>query len=191
MAPLRRRHVRRTEHRNEEHSMPDDVRVSLEKEALDAHKEEYKDLVASFQGIDAKAQGVVAIAGIFIGGIFAFLNSNNFARNEVADYLLTIAVILLTGSVLLAILVLRVRDTSGVPTGAHTNKLLEDLLVLDDEAISAALSNFYGDKVRAWAGSVIRLRVDVEKKSDFVWGAQLMLFLGIICVAVTALDTLL
>ena len=164
----------------------DDIRVSLEKEALEAYKEEYKDLLVAFQGMDSKAQGVVAIAGVFVGGIFAFLNAANFTRSSMAVSLLVFAILFLASSVLLAVLVLRVRDTMGVPTGEHTAQILEDLLALEDTVIKSVLSRFYGDKTRAWQNCVNRVRSDVEKKSDFVWASQLMLFIGIICVALMA-----
>lgn len=167
--------------------MPDeDIRVSLEKEALEAYKEEYRDLVAAFQGLDGKAQGSVAIAGVFIGGIFAFLNSTSLVKTTLNVSILTTAVAVLSASVLLSILVLRVRDTKGVPTGEHTNQILTDLLELDVATITANLSRFYGDKGRAWASCVDKLRSDVERKSDFLWGGQIMLLLGIICVAFLA-----
>ena len=172
--------------------MPD-IRVCLEKEALEAYKEEYKDLLASFQGIDTKAQGVVAIAGIFIGGLFAFLNSSSFARTTLAVLLLLVGIIVLIGSVLLAILVLRVRDTAGVPPGQHTGQILDDLLALklEDNDLKTALPGFYGDKSRAWSGCVDAVRIDVDKKADFLWGAQLMLAFGVSCVALMTIFKLL
>ena len=171
----------------------DDVRVSLEKEALEAYKEEYKDLLASFQGMDTKAQGVVTIAGIFIGGLFAFLNSSNFARTTATILFLLVAIIVLIGSVLLAILVLRVRDTTGVPPGQSTSQILDDLLVLGlaDDALKAALPGFYGDNSRAWSGCVDAIRADVEKKSDLLWGAQLTLAVGVFFVALMTILKLL
>ena len=171
----------------------DDIRLSLEKEALEAYKEEYKDLLASFQGMDTKAQGVVAIAGIFIGGLFAFLNSSSFTRTTPAILFMLVAIIVLVGSVLLAILVLRVRDTAGVPPGQHTSQILDDLLALglEDNALKASLPGFYGDKSRAWSGCVDAVKVDVDKKSDFLWGAQLMLAFGVSCVALMTIFKLL
>jgi hypothetical protein len=172
--------------------MPEDnVRVSLEKEASEAYKEEYKDLLASFQGMDTKAQGVVAIAGIFIGGLFAFLNSSNFVRTPSSMLFLLVGIIVLIGSVLLAILVLRVRDTAGVPPGQQTSQILDDLFALTDDAIKSALPGFYGDKSRAWGLSVDAVRIDVEKKSDLLWGAQLMLAVGVSCVALMTILKLL
>ena len=171
----------------------DDIQVCLEKEALEAYKEEYKDLLASFQGMDNKAQGAVTTAGIFIGGLFAFLNSSSFARTSFSVTFLLVAITMLVGSVLLAILVLRVRDTAGVPPGQLTSQILDDLLVLKlaDDALKAALASFYGDNSRAWSGCVDAIRADVGKKSDLLWGAQLTLAIGVFFVALMTILKLL
>jgi len=161
------------------------VREVLEKEVVAAYQLEYQDLLATFQGLDTKAQGTITTNGIFLAGIFAFLNAASFAVDSIAKVLVLCAVALLIAAILLAIFGMHVREMAGPPSGSQADKMASHLLALENDAeIEARLPGYYSERAQAWSNCLAPLRRSVESKAELIWYAQLSLLLGMIFVAV-------
>ena len=103
-----------------------DVNTELLIAALDAFKQEYDRLAKTWEQLDLKAQGTVAIAGIFLGGIFAFI-TNLRPSETTSKVALILAIVSLVLSVLFSLLALRVREVLDAPGGSDIQQFVRDL----------------------------------------------------------------
>jgi hypothetical protein len=163
--------------------MPDsqDPSERLIIQALDAHKDEYKELAEVWRSLDAKAQGTVAISGIFLAGVFAFVNDLQANAACVARCLLTATAALLAVSVILALAVLWVRSVSSAPLGESLSVLVRDLLSADDGLSSERLQDYYKDQAHLWKATNEEVDTANRRKAGFLIAAQVSLALGILC----------
>lgn len=167
--------------------MGGNIRETLEKEGLEVYQDEYKDLAAIFQNIDAKAQGMVTTGGIFLAGTFAFLNAASFRVEDSAKPFFMLALLLLISSVVLAVFAIHVRETVGPPSGDQVREIVGHLFRLSDEEIESKLSQYYGERAGAWAECLRHLKKVIKSKANLVWLSQLALLLGIVMVAAVIL----
>jgi esterase/lipase len=107
-----------------ESPVSDDLHKSVARLMLNYGQLEYGDVCQNWRIIEGKAQGAVAIAGIFIGGVFALMNALN-AMPTWALVFLVLVLWLLVAGVLCALRALFVADceclddTSSVLEKAH------------------------------------------------------------------------
>ena len=90
------------------------ARESLLKAVIESYHEEYKVISDNCRNIEGKAQGSVAIAGIFIAGAFAYLQKN-ITLVLYQKIILFIGVIFLILCVGFSILALRIRKLPAAP----------------------------------------------------------------------------
>ena len=128
-----------------------DPRERLVRDALDAYKEEYTELSETWRNLDAKAQGTIAICGIFLAGMLAFVRTLSATATTCEQWLLTITAALLGLSIFFALLVLRVQTVQSPPIGESLDTIISELLAAEDGMTPERLLNYSHDQTRMWS----------------------------------------
>ncbi|MBI1763503.1 MAG: hypothetical protein HYR56_18925 [Acidobacteria bacterium] len=141
------------EHQNKS---PNEKREVLVKELLQSCVNSYSDADAAFKNLDSKAQNTVAIAGVFLGGAFAFFNGGAFDKfirlgGTLATVILGIAVLLLITSIWFCIRALRIRF---VPINDITisHQEVDEILERPDTEIIQRYENYLRGQIGIWIG---------------------------------------
>jgi hypothetical protein len=164
---------------------PADPRESLLKTALDAYRDEYEKLAEIWRSIEVKAQGNIAIAGIFIAGAFAFVRDIIRPSPNCQKHIFVVALGLLVASVIFSLLALRTRSMLRPPGGEIVSKLVGDLLpLISEKDFEDRMPAFIENQIKGWKQSVEGVRKANEDKASHLWVAQLSLLAAILLVAV-------
>lgn len=165
-----------------------EIHERLRKAALDAYLEEYKQLKETWRSIETKAQGSIAVAGIFIAGALAFLTKMDAHLRCHEEILLFAGLACLIASVILAILVLRTRTTRAPPLGSFAGAYAIELVKVNTDAdLQLHLDAFFRDGVSRWRDMITEVGKANESKADTLWCAQLFLIFAIVAVAVLSI----
>ena len=149
---------------------------------LEHAKTVYEDLADTWRDIERKAQGNIAIAGIFIA-------SSSLIYRTVSEptvglkYSFLFAVFCLTISVVLSVLALFVSTTTGIEFISEIEKYSESVISNDKETDeSESYRVFLLQVLGSWKETCESLREANNKKSTDLQNAQVMLLIGILCV---------
>ena len=159
----------------------------LIREGLNAYQEEYRELSETWRNLDAKAQGTIAISGIFLAGILAFVRALSTAATSIERLFLAAATALLTLCIVLSLLVLRIRTISGTPAGKSLEILINDLLQVEDGTTSERLLNYCRDQMQMWSTTNHDIEKANQEKADLLIKAQVILVIAIGCAAILTL----
>jgi len=156
--------------------------------ALESYREEYQELSDRWRNLDAKAQGVGAIAGVFLAAAFAWARDVPVGFGCCERLLLAVGVLLLVGVVLSAVLALRLRSVSGVPTGLEIAKMVEDIrgVIVTSEAEQRILA-FCQDQTRLWKQANDDMRLMMPAKARWVQWGQWLLFVATVAFGVLSI----
>ena len=162
------------------------------KDVLAAFKEEYRDLSETWRHLDAKAQGAVATAGVFLAAAFAFVKSFTEGQLPSGDrYVLIATSALLVVSVALAVLALRIREITAAPVGARLEQLAKDLsLITTDEERRTRAPDFLGEQIDMWRDANTATTKANATKAAFVLASQVTLLLAVLAIAVLTITIL-
>lgn len=167
--------------------MPDrhSARDQLLAGALQSYRDEYKELSDTWRHVEGKAQGTITVAGIFLAAAFAFVRDLTGAGTGLVEKsILAVAVGMLTVTVILAVLSLRVRELVAPPLGENLDDLITDLSgVSDAEEIAERLPRFVGDQLSLWKTANEAVDRVNKDKASLVALAQRLLLLAIGLVA--------
>ena len=120
-------------------------------QAVESYREEYRELAQDWHALDTKAQGSIAVAGIFLAGTFAFIR--NLTATDATGFLvlLVVTVIALLAAVLFGILALRIREVLVPPLGEQYKTLVDDLARAGDlDTNDDRFTNFLNDECGRW-----------------------------------------
>lgn len=160
------------------------IREFLRKTLLDSYREEYKEISDVWRTLETKAQGNIAVAGIFIAGAFAFIGKINQQTYWLEKGLLSAALLFLVGSVIASVLVLRVRQLYFPPLGGFIDQMFIDhLKVKDDEELLERLPLFINDQAKAWRSVKSNIEEQNRQKATYLTLAQWSLLIAILIVA--------
>jgi hypothetical protein len=161
-----------------------DVRTRSREEVLYAYKIEYDDQMANWRALDAKAQGAVAIAGIFIGGLLALANGSSTGPSSTPLMPLAFALASLLMAVLAAVRVLWVREVVDPPSGTAVAVLAVDLQSLEPaDALSIERYHGYlGDRATLWQQTILETRRGNDRKASALRVAQVCLVISVLIV---------
>lgn len=172
---------------------PDDsinVRESLLKTVLESYREEYKRIVDNWNRLEGKAQGSVAIGGIFIAGALAYFRENSQIIHCYQKYLFGASIVCLLSTVIFSILALRIRGLPVPPVGEYLDKLVCDLLKVSDSELLGRIPSLVEDQITQWRivrSSLVGLNF---RKANNVWIGQIFLVIAILIVGILALSTI-
>ncbi len=161
-----------------------DVGEALARHLLESHQQEYLRLIDTWRMLEGKAQALVAIAGIFLGGMFGFAKEIRGQECILCKIAIIVVIILLSISVERSVRALRVRVIETAPTAAMTKRMVDILLAVKDATErSARFVPFLFDRARGWE-STLRDHADAnEEKAAALSQAQGFLFYAIVVAA--------
>jgi len=165
-----------------------DIKKALQSEVLRTYVEEYNELSDLWRDLDRKAQGTVAIAGIFIASAFAFVKQLGPGTNLLGKGLLGFILFALVSSVVYCLSAMRIRKVARGPIGQYLNKLVKDLLKIGDPTeLSERIPRFTRDQAVLYSDAVKSLRKALDQKAVRIWWAQRFLTAAILAVALYTL----
>ncbi len=149
---------------------------------------EYDRVESVWRALESKAQGTIAVAGVFAG--FALNFSKDIPKLvHPAVKLTTIAtVILIALSILYSALALRVRGMARPPSGMYLRKLAEDFALLESEQerceYRPVLQKMIIDE---WSKAASELQAASTAKADYISSSQGLLLFAILSAAILAM----
>jgi len=156
---------------------------SLRQLVIDAYRDEHGERIANWRNVETKAQGNVAVAGIFIAGVFAFITKSGEALTHYENFILLIAVLFLISSVIFSILVLQIRTIPEAPLGSFLDYTVKRLLPLDPDEFFERVSTFNAEHSKEWRTVTNETIKILQLKADRLWIAQRLLVIAISSVA--------
>lgn len=161
-----------------------ETKETLRKAVLDSYRDEYKEYADNWRNLETKAQGNVAVAGIFIAGVFAFITKTDSALNEIEKFFFFLAIGFLVSSVIFSIFVLRTRSVPVPPLGSFMDYTVKRLLVVDNADFHERLQRFGSDHFNTWRKVMAETEKAIRLKADRLWIAQILLMGAILTVAI-------
>lgn len=163
------------------------IKETLPDKILDAYSDAYKELSDNWRGLETKAQGNIAIAGIFIAGAFAFIQKISPELNLAEKVMLVAALFFLIMSVILAVRALRVQIVPAPLFGRFVEGSVKRLLLINDEAeFNRRFTNFINDYAVKWQNVLLDLSEQLHNKASDLEKAQAFLIGAILVVALFA-----
>ncbi len=156
---------------------------SLKQTVLDSYREEYKDYADNWRNLETKAQGNIAVAGIFIAGVFAFLTKGNYTPNEYDRFLLLLSIGFLVASIVASIFVLQTRTVKVPPLGSFVDYQIKRILKVDDADFHERVRRFGLEHFNKWREVMDAMDKTVQSKADRLWIAQILLMAAILSIA--------
>jgi hypothetical protein len=167
-----------------------EIRETWRKATLDAFRDEYREHSEIWRSLESKAQGNVAVAGIFVAGSLAYLTKSDLKLHQHEVIFLLAAVVCLIVSVLLSILTIKTQEITPPPLGSFVNHFVRVLLPMDPACFKGFLETFYADHANQWTKVIAELRESNETKAHLLWRAQEFLIAAILAVAALSLSKL-
>ena len=151
-----------------------DRRIEVRRLALDEVKAEFGDLWDSWKVVESKAQPIAALAGVFLGGVFAYLSQLPVnATPEERRLLLAIAV-LLAVCALMSLIAIWVRSVSSPFAIASTGQDdAADILAIvqTDEELAERQERLLADAVKRWVTACKRMNRELSQKQWLLRGS--------------------
>lgn len=166
-----------------------ETRESLLKLVIESYRDGYKELADEWRSLESKAQGNIAISGIFIGGVFAYIQKVDPQLQQVEQILLGVAAFLLVVSVIFSVVALRIRSVPAPPVGGFVDKLVTDLLecAKDDGDLITRIPALCYDQIGGWRDVEIKVTESIRLKARSLKGAQASLTVAILTVGLLTL----
>jgi hypothetical protein len=164
-----------------------EAKEKLRKILLDLYQEEYNEYAVNRRNLETKAQGNVAIAGIFIAGLFAFITKTDYHPNHIESFLLLLVLVFLVSSIIFSVLVLQTGRVPIPPLGSFAGYSVKRLLQIDETDFDERLRRFSGDRIYIWRTVIDKIDKGVKVKAKRLWIAQVLLMAAILSVALLAI----
>ena len=161
--------------------------ADLPRLALAAYREEYRDLLETWRSVETKAQGLGAIAGIFLAAVFAWAREvpANFGTFE--RVLLVASIFLLVASIVAAVLALHVRKVAA-PPHQETAEMISDILKKQKpDELPARVAAFYNDQITEWKEANSDIHEHIQRKASWISCGHGTLLLASVLVATLAI----
>lgn len=160
-------------------------RQRVASDLLETLKAEYKESSETWRALEGKAQGTVAIAGVFLAAVFAFVREAGVADGPLAERLgIGASALALVAAVICAVVTLKIRRIPAPPLGLRLQNDFKHLLkVTDPHALRLHLENFVMDQARRWAEVNVEIAATNERKGKLLVSAQLLTAVAAVIVA--------
>jgi len=166
---------------------PSMVAEAREAELLDRMRQEYVseygDLVSTWQSLETKAQGTVAIAGIFLAASFNFAREIPAGTGYLQRGVLAVCVVALTAAILFAIGALRVRSIFRRPGGSSLDQQVQALSRGETLPSDSQLLRMDWDFVRGWRAVIEEFASANGRKARALRRAHTVLAIGALAVS--------
>jgi hypothetical protein len=171
---------------------PSDLTIRLWRDVLESYGKAYDEARDNWKSLDTKAQGTVAIAGIFIAGIisiFRELSASGFDFNHFVLGFSTLDSALAVG---FAASTLWIRKSKLPPSGRDTRDFAREILRHDQTASPLEIEQaFVQEQIAAWDASIASVRTEYNKKASRLLYSQILLLAVVVCVLTVLLKLLL
>ena len=164
------------------------TRLELLKDTLEVASNNYEDNNRLIGDLDDKAQRLTAVAGVFLGFLLSVLKPDDLAKlkDRVGDQglqLLTVAILFLIFSLVIALFATWVRRIKALLSLDHMTEMIKDLG--DDPNLGTQdMEEAYNEqKIRFWSKCIENQTRVRSLKRDLVLAAQVVLAVAIIAVA--------
>jgi hypothetical protein len=166
------------------------TRLDLLDRTLRYCTDDYDLASATYAALDAKAQAIFGVSGLFIAGTVALLNSVEASPGmstwTVVPVVLTY--ILLVAAIVASLVALRVREVATPMDSAALASMTMDVISLPDEDLTAEVrANWYRDQLGEWQRVIEEVERINLKKARWLTSAQVMLIVAIICAGLATL----
>jgi uncharacterized membrane protein YccF (DUF307 family) len=145
--------------------------------ALTSFAQEYRDLADTWRNLEAKAQGICTISGIFLAG----------ALTCYLKILLGIAVIALCVAIVFSIFALRIAKIPFPPIGTTFMGFVEDIIAATEVDPDVVERNFVHDQLAVWENANAAMRSAIEKRAGHIDNAQITILVAILFSALSVL----
>lgn len=160
------------------------TRVDLLDRTLSYCADDYDLVGSTYAALDSKAQATFGVSGLFTAGTIALLNSITASTDML---LWTIVLVVLTYALLVSAIVaslvaLKVREVATPMDSAAMAMMTLDIITLPDEELTAEVRiNWYRDQLHEWKRVIDEVETVNSRKARWLWAAQVMLIVAIIC----------
>jgi hypothetical protein len=162
----------------------DDVHKSTARLLLSHAQAEYASLADTWQSIEQKAQGTVAIVGIFLTTAAAAYSKIDQVGLP-ARYVLFFAVLCLVAAALIAITTLFVRSFTAPEGLEEVVPWARSVYAADgDGSDQKAIRDFVGHRIHGWTQANKALHKENGRKAQYLRWSQILLFAGIVLLMV-------
>jgi gas vesicle protein len=160
--------------------------------ALDSYHEEYRHLSETWRSLDTKAQGLGALAGIFLAAVFASAREPRSGFGSCERVLVVATILLLVGAIIAAVFALRVRSLAAPPLGEETAQMVADILhKAKADELEERVAAFYNDQMKAWNDTNKQMRQHaLSKAARIKWAETTLVLAGVLVAALSMFRTL-
>jgi hypothetical protein len=165
------------------------IKETLLKLVIESYRDGYKELADAWRNLETKAQGNIAISGIFIGGVFAYIQKVDPQLQQNEKILLGLAAFFLVVSVIFSVISLKIRTVPAPPLGGFVDKLVTDLIecAVDDGDLITRIPALCYDQISGWRDVEIKVIESIRLKARSLKGAQIFLTVAILTVGLLTL----
>lgn len=159
------------------------TRIVMRRLALDDLKAEHAELWDSWKVVEAKAQPIAALAGVFLAGIFAYLTQLPKAASDLERVLLLCIAVTLVFSALCALQAIWVVEVnSPYLSSEHINEI-DDLLRVsgDENELDARHERLLQAATDRWSNACAAMRLSLRTKQNWLTAC-----LWLLCTAASA-----
>lgn len=126
------------------------IRTDFFQLALDRVGYEHEQLSEQWRQLDSKAQSTATIAGIFMAGAFAFLQSSSVQLTVVQKFIFFLIIAALVLSIAFAVYSMLVESIPMPPTSSKICEMLTDLLPQSDSELERRYDGLIADIIDPW-----------------------------------------
>lgn len=146
----------------------DEIKKNLMQFAYDCSAREHKELTETWKLLDMKAQATTAIAGVFVVATFAFIRNTSLDVNATEKWLLSLALLLLSVSILCAVLAMLVRPLTMPLSGEDAAKNVRNILAQNEAELPERRNNLIADAANQWTKVNREIKNALESKGKRV-----------------------
>jgi hypothetical protein len=162
--------------------------ADLPRFTLETYREEYRDLSETWRNLDTKAQGLGAIAGIFLAALFTWARDMPATLGVGLRFLAVASIILLVVSIIAVVFALQVRRVAAPPFGEETADMVRDIVNKQRlEELADRLVGFCNDQITVWSDTNKDMSGKSKSKAAWIVFAQGALLLAAVLVAILAI----
>jgi hypothetical protein len=163
-----------------EQQVPDEIHKSLAHLILDYGRLEFADACATWRDIERKAQGIVAVSGVFIGGTAALM-PRILTHGCVMMAGLALVIAALIGATVFSVLGLRVSQYTALTESSEVRQRAQQVLrATDGQAVKVAIREFVNELAKDISETSAGIDSVNQRKAAWVLAGQVCLAVGVV-----------
>jgi hypothetical protein len=161
----------------------------LAEQLFEALRFGYKDNEEWWRVLDAKAQGSIAICGVFLAGALAFVNQLVPESPALERLFVGLGIVGLLGAVALSIVALRVREVHRPPDASKVHaQILAIFGAMSEKDAKVRSTNFLVDQAGPWLTAINDLEGIASRKAQLVRWSQTVMLCAVVALTLVVLS---